>query len=848
MLSAKLFQLDSFKKQYTALLKLSVYKTIPNLTCTDSKEELLSQIDWNNLISIASILSTSQESSHLDAALRIAQTCILEETTEVFQKNAASSILTNLTNKRSIELFLERNLLDREYKDTLPLSIRLQNINTEIENSIIVNQKVIPVNRFQKSVYLATKNSSTVSISAPTSAGKSFILYQLLLDEITSWKSINIIYVVPTRALISQVEEDIRDLLKQNNISNVDVSSVPQFEEKINPNNVFVFTQERLHWFLLSYPSIKIDLMIVDEAHKIDDGNRGILLQQKIEEVVKINTDIKIFFSSPFTANPELLFENVHNESKKEKVNTQFVSVNQNLIYVEQIPRQVQTYKVSLCLIWGLVDLWTITLRDRPGGSDFKVISFIAEALSDNKPCSIIYANWAADAERTANILFDLLPTTEIQSERVLELIKLIKKTIHKDYSLVRVLEKWIAFHYGNMPLLIRQEIESLFKTGEIKFLICTSTLLEGMNLPAKTIFIRKPTRGVRSPLNESDFWNLAWRVGRLGKEFSWNIVCLDPSTWDIPPNPNKSKQHIRRALDVIQESESTKLFEYIRNRSPRETAQSRTDLESAFWYYFIKFLEDDLPRYNLFYQTLHTLFDEIRWSIEIPIDLLKRNPWISPIAQQELYDYFCDKISKIDNEEEKISEIRDLIPVYPEDTDAYQAYINLLGRIWKTLSNYPPMLNPYRAILLINWMKWRPLAYLISQNFDYWNKKDKKKELPIVIRWTMNDVESFVRFLFVRDSNCYIDILKLFLERNWLEFLKKEIPDLNLWLEFWVNQKTHLSLLSLWLSRSTVIELSEFITDTNLDKASWLKWLRELNLDQMWFSQAIVKDIKKIL
>ncbi len=81
--------------------------------------------------------------------------------------------------------------------------------------------------------------------------------------------------------------------------------------------------------------------------------------------------------------------------------------------------------------------------------------------------------------------------------------------------------------------------------------------------------------------------------------------------------------------------------------------------------------------------------------------------------------------------------------------------------------------------------MRGRPLAYLISQNFEYWNKNDKRKKLALVIRSTMDDVESFVRFRFVRDSNCYIDILKLFLERQGFESLKKEIPDLNLWLEF---------------------------------------------------------------
>ena len=72
----------------------------------------------------------------------------------------------------------------------------------------------------------------------------------------------------------------------------------------LQKSNIFVFTQERLHWFLVnnSETHIPIDLLIIDEAHKIEDGNRGILLQQKLEELISENEHIKVYFSSPFTS------------------------------------------------------------------------------------------------------------------------------------------------------------------------------------------------------------------------------------------------------------------------------------------------------------------------------------------------------------------------------------------------------------------------------------------------------------------------------------------------------------------------------------------------------------------
>lgn len=111
-----------------------------------------------------------------------------------------------------------------------------------------------------------------------------------------------------------------------------------------------------------------------------------------------------------------------------------------------------------------------------------------------------------------------------------------------------------------------------------------------------------------------------------------------------------------------------------------------------------------------------------------------------------------------------------------------------------------------------------------------------------------MDDVEKFVRFKFAKESSCYIDILRYFLELHNKHELLNDIPQLNLWLEFGVSQKTHLSLLSLGLSRNTVIELSNYIIDTQMSKEESLSWIKEQDLEQLDLSPIIVEDIKKIL
>ena len=193
-------------------------------------------------------------------------------------------------------------------------------------------------------------------------------------------------------------------------------------------SNIFVFTQERLHWFLInnSETPIKIDLLIIDEAHKIEDGNRGILLQQKLEELVAENDNIKVYFSSPFTSNPEILLDNIHKNIRKAKVNTQFVAVNQNLIYVSQVPRNTLKWSLTLATVHASFKLGYITLQDRPN-SELKKIALIAQKIAVDGSC-LIYSNGAAESEDIATLLYSALDVQPIDA-KIQELIKLVKQT-----------------------------------------------------------------------------------------------------------------------------------------------------------------------------------------------------------------------------------------------------------------------------------------------------------------------------------------------------------------------------------------------------------------------------------
>lgn len=106
-----------------------------------------------------------------------------------------------------------------------------------------------------------------------------------------------------------------------------------------------------------------------------------------------------------------------------------------------------------------------------------------------------------------------------------------IRQDVHGDYYLADIVEKGVAYHMGYLPSTIRARIESLYKDGKIHTLFCTSTLLEGVNLPADNLFITSHKNG--GDMSPVDFRNLMGRVGRIEFNLYGNVflVCIKRKT-----------------------------------------------------------------------------------------------------------------------------------------------------------------------------------------------------------------------------------------------------------------------------------------------------------------------------
>lgn len=114
---------------------------------------------------------------------------------------------------------------------------------------------------------------------------------------------------MPTKALINEVRSkiinDLEDNLKRCNYRVVTAASDIALEE--NHNFIFVLTPERLLYLLISNPSLEVDYLFVDEAHKLSGKNsRGPFYYKVVDMLLQKEKKPHFIFASPNIPNPQV--------------------------------------------------------------------------------------------------------------------------------------------------------------------------------------------------------------------------------------------------------------------------------------------------------------------------------------------------------------------------------------------------------------------------------------------------------------------------------------------------------------------------------------------------------------
>ena len=453
--------------------------------------------NWSYLLSCASALALAGEQEALDAALRVMESALTAADATSAHRAAAMLLLDRVGNHLAIGVARRKHALTPAELSDYPVPLRLDVVRSRLELAVPTSDgKSLPVSQFQRQMWTALNEVDWVSASAPTSAGKSRIIrmwFQDVLERAMASPDglARLAVVVPTRALVDEVSADLRRDLR----FGVQVTTLPWDARATSASaEVFVMTQERLHLLQQRFRSLDFDVLFVDEAHKLGDGARGVLLQQVVDEAVRRRPRAQVIFASPLTADPEVLLDGAPEEARTRTVDSQAVTVTQNLLYANQVHGQPRLWDLDMLLDEAPMRLGQFNLPFDPH-PDSKRLPLVAVTLARGGGGNVIYVNGQSDAEKTALFVADALgEDADVSGDAdIAALIELVERTISPRYALAQVLRRGVAFHYGNMPQLVRAAVEQLFRDDKVRFLICTATLLEGVNLPCRNLFVRGP-------------------------------------------------------------------------------------------------------------------------------------------------------------------------------------------------------------------------------------------------------------------------------------------------------------------------------------------------------------------
>ena len=357
-------------------------------------------------------------------------------------------------NKEELE-FYDLHMYDKNYN--------FRNLIYKMIYASKINKDII-LTKYQIEILDILENHN-IFLSAPTSFGKTFIMLEFIKRNIN--KLNNIVFIIPTIALMNELLKKIYKNFKDD--YNICINS----DEVIKEKNIFVFVPERSDSnFVEATKNITIDLLVFDEIYKLQGTANDVKKDDRLIFMNKVYLELveranKICLLGPYISNVE--FGNTKLDIVK--------------YYTNYMP------------IYNQISM----LDDNEKWED--KIEFDHELIYFSSPQSI-YKN--------INKILNKIPENPYYESLYNKEIEFLENNVGKEWYVIDLLKRGIGIHHGKTPMYLRSFYENEYNKGNIKILLCTDTLMEGINTPTESLVI------VDNPGNTFKLNNLIGRVGRL--------------------------------------------------------------------------------------------------------------------------------------------------------------------------------------------------------------------------------------------------------------------------------------------------------------------------------------------
>ena len=424
-------------------------------------------------------------------------------------------------------------------------------------------------------------------IQLPTSSGKTKSTELIIRSSFLSGRTNIAVVIAPFKALCHEIKRDYKKAFKSENVRIDEINDIltqddlNEFVTTDDKKSILILTPEKFYYLIhFDTTFIKnIGLIILDEGHQFDNGERGItyellitFLNQNLPETTQ-----KVLISAVISNATEISSwlnnnDNVitGNSLLPTKRNIGFF-INEYQGYLQFVDYMIPQNKSFF--VPRIFNITNLPLRKREStprvfpnlSKSNSVALYLAIKMSKNG-ISAIYCG----TKRFVNAILKIVPEIytrlpdypkPLDFSNYLEINKisrLIERNLGTECTLFKAAKYGIFSHHADIPTGIKYTIEYGLQKEKIKTIVCTSTLAQGVNLPIKYLLIPNTTKA-DDYISVRDFQNLIGRVARAGKITDGCIIFTKEDSFFNKHNydlldANNSERCLSSLLEIIKE------------------------------------------------------------------------------------------------------------------------------------------------------------------------------------------------------------------------------------------------------------------------------------------------------
>ncbi|WP_228765279.1 DEAD/DEAH box helicase [Aeromicrobium sp. S22] len=408
-------------------------------------------------------------------------------------------------------------------------------------------------------------------LSVPTSAGKT-LLAQVIICEHLANRDGDICYITPLRSLGREMRQALATRLRildkglgtdLPDFSSMTIEEIFSMLGEPTGGAVEVMTPERLAHMLRRDPEAvlsRFSMFVVDEAHMMAQRGRGLLLETLLATLS--TTDARLVLLSGVMGNaqqvatwlddsrPEVLFSSDWRGPRR--LHALLYSRRQTDKAV-RAPRQSLKYptKETTPLIGELkirpAESQVRTLVTTEIGQSVRIVG--SEGSKPGPGSTAFYRQCA----RVASILLKAGSLLMIVSQRAyardaakelaaqLEetpatagLVEFLVERLGEEHPLIDCVRRGVGYHHAGLPVDVLDALEQAVREEQLRALVATTTLTDGVNLPVRTVLVSETRYEGQPPeqqLDAAQLLNAVGRSGRAGRETEgWIVLCINGS------------------------------------------------------------------------------------------------------------------------------------------------------------------------------------------------------------------------------------------------------------------------------------------------------------------------------